>query len=154
METSCILYFFRLRKKINERIQRYPWRFHKHWKYIYIKNISIWKVFNTHFTRDAFIFSLDDWLINQHYASGNHTRTPHQFLNDYRHMYVLPHGNSCQKIFRLIFSELTVSMNYQQYTLLQMFNYTKYMTNFLFDWMATQAFLNMGSATLRADGGT
>lgn len=45
-------------------------------------------------------------------------------------------------------------MNYQQYTLPQMFNYTKYISNFLFDGMATQAFLNMGSTTLTADGGT
>lgn len=69
-------------------------------------------------------------------------------------MYALPHGKFCQNIFRLIFSELTVSMDYQQYTIPQMFNYSKYMTNFLFDGMATQAFLNMGSATLTADGGT
>lgn len=69
-------------------------------------------------------------------------------------MYVLPHGMFHQKILRLIFSELTVSMNYQQDTLPQMFNYTKYMSNFLFDGMATQAFLNKESATLTADGGT
>lgn len=69
-------------------------------------------------------------------------------------MYVLPHGRFRQKIFRLIFSELTVSMNYQQYILPQMLNYTKYMTNFLFDGMATQAFLNKESATLTAHGGT
>lgn len=118
------------------------------------RNVSIWEEFNTHFTRDASIFSLDDWLINQHFASGNHSRTLHQFLNNYRQMYVLPHGMFHQKILRLIFSELTVSMNYQQYTLPQMFNYTKYMSNFLFDGMATQAFLNKESATLTADGGT